>query len=448
MAKPGRRVKALEREHGFVLPTAMAMLFIIGVLVAVTAGVALTANSEAGRDQRAKQALAAADSGVRAAAYRINVLEPGPLQCVKADPTTGDLSLGWVAVDGWCLAQTENLANGASYSYRVSSPEDVVINGQYQAQRKIVSTGIAGGVERRVLALVNAATGAPLFASGKALVGVDRIDLSNSARVDGSAASNGSIYLSNHAIVCGNATPGPSQQLVTSNGGGLCGGFSGQPGTDQLVLEPVDQGSAATTNDNGRIGTQDVWTSPNQIEWNPATRSLKLKNNSTLTLGGNIYSFCHLEVTNNAQLIIAARDPGTAVRIYIDAPENCGSTGAGSVALTNAGSIVNLNADPTTLQLYIVGSDSIATSVTMQSKPQAAFNMVVYAPRSAVSIGNYTNIVGAIAGKSSSIDNNSSVTWNDKVGQLRTGSLLSIFKRQRWVECTTKPPSASPDSGC
>jgi hypothetical protein len=417
--------------------------------VAVTAGVALTANSEAGRDQRVKQALAAADSGVRAAGYRINVLEPGPLQCVKADSTTGNLSLTWVEADGWCLAQTENLTNGSSYSYRVSSPEDVIVNGQYQAQRKIVSSGSAGGVERRVLAVVNAATGAPLFASGKALVGVDRIDLSNSARIDGSTASNGDIHLSNNALVCGNATPGPGQQLVTENGGGLCSGFSGQPAGDELVLEPVDQGTAATSNDNGRIGSQDVWTSSSQIEWDPAARSLKLKNNATLTLGGNLYSFCHLELTNNAQLIIAARNPGTAVRIYIDAPENCGSTsGAGSVVLTNAGSIVNLNSDPTSLQLYVVGSDSIPTSVTLQSKPQAAINMVIYAPRSTVDVGNYTNIVGAIAGKRSSIDNNSRVTWNDKVGQLRTGSLLSIFKRQRWVECTTKPPSATPDSGC
>jgi hypothetical protein len=323
------------------------------------------------------------------------------------------------------------------------------LNGQYQAKREIVSTGIAGGVQRRVLAVVNAATGAPLFASGKALVGLDRIDLSNSAKVNGSAASNGDIALTNSAIVCGNATPGIGKQLITQNGSGLCQGFSGQPATNALVLEPVDQGSAATSNDNARIGTQDTWTSPGQIEWSPTTRSLKLKNNSTLTLGGNLYSFCHLEVTNNAQLIIAARNPGTAVRIYIDAPESCGSaSGPGSVVLSNAGSIMNLNADPTTLQLYVVGSDSASTYVTLQSKPQAAFNMVIYAPRSIVSVGNQTNIVGAIAGKRSSIDNNSSVTWNDKVGQLRTGSLLSIFKRQRWVECTTKPPSATPDAGC
>jgi len=425
------------------------MLFIIGVLVAVAAGVALTANSQASRDQKVKQAVAAADSGVRAASYRINVLEPESQQCVKADPSTGELGFEWVAADGWCPAQVEDLGSGTSYSYRVSSPEDVVLNGQDLAQRRIVSTGLVGGVERRVLALVNAATGAPLFASGKALVGVDQISLSNSARIDGSAASNGDISLSNSAIVCGNATPGPERQLITQNGGALCSGFSGQPASDPLVLEPVDQGSAATSNDNARIGNQDIWTSPGQIEWNPTTRVLKLKNNSSLTLGGNLYNFCRLEITNNAQLIIAARDPGTAVRIYIDAPENCGSTsGAGSVTLTNAGSIVNLNVDPTTLQLYVVGSDSASTYVALQSNPQAAFNLVIYAPRSNVTVTNQTRVIGAIAGKQASIDNNSSVTWHDRVAQLRTGSLLSIFKRQRWVECTPKPSNSVPDSGC
>jgi hypothetical protein len=441
-------VEYLGQERGFLLPTAAAMLFIIGMLVAVAAGAALTANSQAGRDQKVKRALAAADSGVRAAAYRINVLEPEVQQCVKAD-STGELSFEWVGADGWCHAQVEDLGDGTSYSYRVSSPEDVVLNGQYLAQRKIVSTGIAAGVERRVLALVNAATGAPLFASGKALVGVDQINLSNSARVEGSAASNGGISLSNSAIICGDATPGPGQQLTTQNGAGLCQGFSGQPAADPLVLEPIDQGSAATTNDNARIGSQDTWTSPSQIDWNPTARVLKLKNNSSLTLGGNVYSFCHLEITNNAQLIIAARDPGTAVRIYIDAPESCGSTsGAGSVTLTNAGSIVNLNADPTTLQLYVVGNDSLPTYVSLQSNPQAPFNLVIYAPRSNVTVTNQTKIVGAIAGKQASIDNNSSVTWHDKVGQLRTGSLLSIFRRQRWIECSTKPSGSAPDSGC
>jgi hypothetical protein len=441
-------VRGLERESGFILPTATAMIFIIGIVVAVAAGAAITANSQAGRDQKVKEALAAADSGVRAASYRLNVLEPASRQCVKVSASTGDLYLDWVAADGWCDAQVEDLGGGASYSYRVSSRIDLTLNGQYLAQRKIVSTGIVGNVRRRVIAIVDAATGAPLFVSGNAVVGVDQINLSNSALIDGSAASNGNISLNNSAKICGNATPGPGQQLVLQNNSTLCGGFSGNPASDPLVLEPVDQGTAPTTNDDARIGIQDTWTSPSQIDWNPATRVLRLKNNSSLTLGGNVYSFCSLEITNNAQLIVAARDPGTAVRIYMDAPENCGGAGTGSMKLANAGSIVNLNSDPATLQIYLVGSNTIATTVDMQSTPQTAFNLVIYAPRSTVTVNNQTHVSGAIAGKQATIANNSSVSWNDSVSQLRTSSLLSIFRRQRWTECTTVPPGAAPDSGC
>ena len=428
------------------LPTAAAFLLVIGILVATAASVALTANSQAGRDQKVKQALAAADSGVRAASYRINVLAPGPAQCVGKSPSTGDLTLEGLAGDGWCGEQTEDLGNGATFSYRVSGPQDVVLNGQDLTQRKIASTGIVGGVKRRVLSVINAATGAPLFVTGNALISDEQIDLSNSARINGSAASNGDVHLTNSSTICGNATPGPGKQLVTQNASGLCQGFSGQAATTPLTLGPVDQGNAPTSNDNARIGVQDTWTSSGQIDWSPATRVLRLRNNSTLTLGGNVYSFCRLEIVNSAKLIIAARSPGTAVRIYVDAPESCSGSGAGSVRLANSGSIVNLNPSPTALQLYVVGSDSTATSVDLMNG--AVLSLVIYAPRSLVTLSNSTQVVGAVAAKRATLTNSSTITWRSEVGELRTSSLLSIFRRQRWVECVSQPPGSAPDSGC
>ena len=63
---------------------------------------------------------------------------------------------------------------------------------------------------------------------------------------------------------------------------------------------PVDQGSAATVNDNARItgaksgtGTpRDTCSGCGNISWNAATRVLQVANNSTLTLTGDVYSFC------------------------------------------------------------------------------------------------------------------------------------------------------------
>jgi len=83
---------------------------------------------------------------------------------------------------------------------------------------------------------------------------------------------------------------------------------------------------------------------------------LRLSGSSTLTLTGNVYSLCHLKLENNAQLIIGARDPTVPLKIYIDAPENCpGVVNGGSVWLEHDSTIVNVNSDPTTLQLYPIG---------------------------------------------------------------------------------------------
>src|SRR4029078_10707706 len=129
----------------------------------------------------------------------------------------------------------------------------------------------------------------------------------------------------------------------------VCGGYSVAPAATAFNLQPVDQGNAPTVNDNGRIGnppgvaSADTCTSCANIDWNPATRVLNLRNNATLTLGGNVYSLCRLDLDNSSQLKIAARPLGTSVRIYIDSPENCGgANGMGSVSVRNDSTIVNM----------------------------------------------------------------------------------------------------------
>ena len=91
---------------------------------------------------------------------------------------------------------------------------------------------------------------------------------------------------------------------------------------------------------------------------------LQVANNSSLTLTGDVYSFCSLTVANNATLRIAPRT--TPLKIYIDSPESCGGgAGMGSVSVINNGLIQNLNTSPATLQLYVLGSTSINTTVTI-----------------------------------------------------------------------------------
>ena len=89
-----------------------------------------------------------------------------------------------------------------------------------------------------------------------------------------------------------------------------------EPGSRAFNFPPVDQGSAATVNDNARItraktgtGTpRDTCSGCGNITWNAATRVLQVANNASLTLTGDVYSFCSLTIANNATLRIAPRD--------------------------------------------------------------------------------------------------------------------------------------------
>ena len=413
----------------------------------------MTTSHQSFRDRNAKRAFQAAAAGVQTANYRITLLQPGLQQCVIKDPSTGDLSVGPVQADGWCAPQTENLDDGAAYSQQVSAGTLVVANGQQLMQREIVSTGLVNGVKRRVDVTTSAATTAPLFPGGYAAVSLASVSYGSTVTINGNLGSNGDIDLSNQATVCGNATPGPGDQVTTANQGHVCAGYSTQPATQPFTLDPVDQGSAPTQNSNARItsaiagtGGGDSCTTCGKVGWDPNTRMLSLTNNATLTLGGNTYSLCRLALKNSAQLKVAVN---ATVRIYIDSPEHCGGTaGMGSVLLENSSGILNLNSDPTTLQLYMVGSPSIATTLDLSNSFSSTMLMSIYAPYSTVDLANSVNITGAIAAMSVPIQNSSSVTYDSRVGSITGGGIPVYRSTRKWIECTSMPTSTPVDSGC
>src|SRR3954454_3127533 len=115
--------------------------------------------------------------------------------------------------------------------------------------------------------------------------------------------------------------------------------------TEPFSFSPVNQRPTNSTNDNGRIGTLDPWTSPSDISWNPTTRVLTMSKTSTVTLSGDIYSFCRIQLSGSATIRIAARSATQLpLRIYMDTPENCGgAAGMGSVGLSQSAAFQNLN---------------------------------------------------------------------------------------------------------
>jgi hypothetical protein len=444
---PVRVTSRLRSEAGIALPATVIMLFIIASISAAVATSALSANTQSVRDRSVKRSVAAADAGLQTAIYRLNKLKPAELLCTIVGAT--GLEIEPVQADGWCRAQSEDLGEGAQFSYRVDGGAITKVNGQELLQRKIVATGTVNGVQRRVMGVVGSSTGRPLF-GGYAVISLSDLNMPNSTIIAGNAGTNGNISLTSSAELCGNATFGPGKHFSTSQSGHLCSGFFSQSADQPFVLNPVDQGNAATANNNDRIGVLDPWTDSSKIVWNPSTRVLKLQNISTLTLTGDVYSFCYLEISNNATLIIGPRASGRPpLKIYIDAPENCGSvSGRGNVKLQNGASITNLNTDPTSLFLNLVGSSTVNTSVSFENNFEQTVTMLIYAPKSTVLIQNYTNIFGAIAAKSVQLQNNTKVTWHEKAGDVTVDDLFPLYQRQDWKECEAKQPGSVPDSGC
>jgi hypothetical protein len=446
---------SIADERAIAVPVALAVLFLVWGLATLSLREALTSQQQTQRDRDVKRALQAANAGVDAALYRFNLLQPGSLQCITL--TAGTLTLTALQSDGWCAAQTEDLGDGVTYTARVSPALSIRPNGQALVQREVVSTGAVHGVRRRVMTRITAATGEPVVPGGYAGVSLTALTVGNNVDISGGLGTNGSILLKNFAQVCGDATPGPGKALTIQNNAHVCGGYSVSPATTPFNLQPIDQGNAPTDNDNSRIGNPpgltslDPCTTCGSIDWNPATRVLNLRNNATLTLGGNIYSFCRLDLDNSSQLKIAARAPGTSVRIYIDSPENCGGgSGMGSVSVRNDAAIVNMNTDPTTLQLYVVGSPDKATTVDFSNGIDFATGMVmaIYAPYSTVTMSNNVSLTGAIAARSLVLQNNASLTYSDRIADITTGSPLRLYRSAEYRECGSDQETAAIDSGC
>jgi hypothetical protein len=446
---------AFSDERGIAVAVALAVLFLVWSLATLSLRMALTSQHQTERDRSVKRALQAANAGVDAALYRFNLLQPGSLQCITL--TAGTLTVTALQPDGWCAAESEDLGDGATYTARVSRAIAISPNGQALVQREVVSTGIVNGVRRRLLSYITAATGEPIFPGGYAGVSLSALSVGNNVDVSGGLGTNGSILLKNFAQVCGDATPGPGKAVTIQNSAQICGGYSVSSASTPFNLQPVDQGNAPTVNDNLRIGnppaatSADPCTSCSDIAWNPATRVLNLRNNATLTLGGNVYSFCRLDLDNSSQLKVAARAPGTSVRIYIDSPENCGGGGGmGSVSVRNNAAILNMNTDPTTLQLYVVGSATIATSVDFSNGVDVATGMVmaIYAPYSTVTLENSVSLIGAIAARSLVLQNNASLTYSDRIADITTGSPLRLYRSAEYRECAVDQATTAIDSGC
>ena len=184
--------RKLIKEDGFAAAT------VLGVVVASMAfvSVAALASTHAMRgtvgDEDGKMALAAAEAGATAALVRQNTAGGGAgTSCVTIGGGSSLVS-GPIPGDGWCPAVAGTI-DSATYSYQVAPTP---------GELKIVSVGTSDGVSRRVELLAGKGTDVDVFTAA-GLIGLDYVAMHQHNEVHTGLASNGSIAMEQHDLVCG-----------------------------------------------------------------------------------------------------------------------------------------------------------------------------------------------------------------------------------------------------
>jgi hypothetical protein len=277
-----------------------------------------------------------------------------------------------------------------------------------------------------------ASTGTPAFAGGS-LIGLDNLNFSGNAQVQGPMRTNGNVTVSGSATCNGDATVGGG--IVPSPD--VCNGQV-QPGS--TTLGPVDLGNVWNTNDNARLSDGRDVIQSNRTVWNPTTRTLTLRNKDAVTLGGSNYAICKLDMTGGT--LIAAQ--GTRVRIYFAGPDLCG--GETQPIYMTGGRIATTSGNPDDLALLVVGSGTVATTVEMRGNG-AVNQLLLYAPRSTAVLNGTADFMGAFAAKALTFNGTGNITGVDSALTFTT-PVEFLFKQTRFVECVGPLTTTAPGQGC
>lgn len=265
--------------------------------------------------------------------------------------------------------------------------------------------------------------------SAEGFVGRDWIELSGNADVHMGVGTNGGISGSGNASVCGNIRHGVGKSWSHSGNAKQCAGYQVTEGN--VDLPPVSSfmpPDIATNNSNYRLvkctavgvpagcqsdtyasekGNGGGWTSTSP--WNPATRTISIAANSTLTVGGGDYWICAVNFSGNSQLIMAS---GARVRFFFDTPENCGITT--QLSLSGNSRIAATGYQPGIGQFsmpgfFFLGSTKVATTASLSGNASITNELVIYAPDTAIEISGNATWKGVVVGKSIKMSGNGHV---------------------------------------
>ncbi|MEJ7893109.1 MAG: hypothetical protein WKF94_10755 [Solirubrobacteraceae bacterium] len=504
----------LDDERGIALTVAIMSLALMITLGGIALTQAVNALRHTTKQSHLKRSIQAADAGIEAAAYAVARADLGGT--LRIDPTNPEsvatqncvVSVGGVGeinvqsldpltqedAEGnqWCPETApEETEGGATFSYRLSQLARVNsgscngVGGALSLERWVVGVGRSGGEVRRVKARLRAPVALLSGAAVQASSDTVPLTMQGSVKVVGNVTSNADITGSPAQVIVGSAVPGPGDEVntpgptVTGARTAACAPFT---------IPNVNQGTAPTVNSNSIGIVKDCVDAVlfvltgcgvgNKVDYQPASRTLRVSANGRATLDGSVFSFCSIVLEGNSVLRILSTTP--VVRIFLDDPNNCRDVngnllpGAGTIRMSQSSRIVNCHPEiePQSLQIYAVGNPSIPTPqilsaggslssalrTTMCGVSLAAVPgepMLVLAPHSRLELGGTVAISGQVAALEVRMAGNSSVTAVNALAnldQLGVSPLLPLYEPTDYQECTgldfaTLPP-ASPAQGC
>lgn len=435
-------VRDLRRDQrGIAVPTALMALIASFALASVAVMSTVDVQQGTKRDHDSKEAIAAADAGANIALLRLNRFLPSLNaggQCVGPN---GESQLA-ENVSGalWCPWTASEQVGGAAYRYRVSAfTASNTIN--------VVAVGTSGTVSRRVNVALKTLSGKKVFATEKVLA-QGNITLEGGPIIHTDIGTNGSIENKGNAEICGNDRSGPTGEAPTPG----CNGLK----TKEIKNLPpiVPPANIATENDNCRLAQNCTGLKAQQVDtyskkvtktdpWDAEHRAINIGSSQTLTMGGNIYFVCELNVQGKLYM-----PEGAHVEIYVDTPEHCGLKSGAQQVYVGAGAIIESSAcKPTQVlcdvpRIYVLGNGG----VTLVGTPGTTNEVILYAPNSEVDLGGNAAWNGMIAGKTLKIHGNPTILSDSNIREPEI-TYASTFERTRYVECTG-PTASPPDASC
>jgi Tfp pilus assembly protein PilX len=430
---------SIKRQDGVALPVVAGVLLLIAILTGSIAAQAIRSSDEANNDRSSKRALSAAEAGLRVAVFRLNRVKPLDSECMRSHPS-GSYTIAPLPSLECPTGEQESIGNEGNFSYVVST---VGASGcgalpgipAPGLARCVTATGTVNGVTRRIQERV-ARKGIPLFADG-GMIGLDLIDMENSAEIFTDIGTNGHIELRNSIAIDPGAlllAPGATYNIGSST---VSGGV--QPHAP-FVAPPIDFEPSRLSNNNSVL--------PPSI-YNSATREFVMGDSAEYEIPPGVYNLCNMTFTNNNML---RQQASGLVQIYIDSPARPLSGCAPGTGRLQGGNSTEINEEvgnSENLEIYVYGTNNESpTRPDVQFVNSTKLRGVLYAPNSTIENKNSAQFKAAFIARNILFRNSEQFELPNSLKKKKFG-IDGPYADDGWFECRATPTNPSdPESGC